>query len=87
MKNLLRGLVLLLAVTVSIPSSSALPVGAVVTLPVKATEAVYVCMSKSSVAYHSRDNCAGINRCTHEVKTMSAADAQRIGKRACMKCY
>lgn len=87
MKTLVRGLMLLLAVTASIPSSSAPLVGAVTTSPLKATETVYVCMSKSSVAYHSRGNCAGINRCTHEVKQMSTVEAQKLGKRACQKCY
>ena len=48
---------------------------------------VYVCMSKGSVAYHDNDNCAGLNRCTHEVRAMSVADAQELGKRACQKCY
>jgi hypothetical protein len=87
MKTLLRGLVLLLATTASFSSSSAPSVRIVVVSPVKATETVYVCMSKSSVAYHSRDNCASINRCTHEVKQMSAAEAQKLGKRTCQKCY
>lgn len=49
--------------------------------------AVYVCLSKGSVAYHNSDRCAGLNRCTHEVKPMSASDAQNLGKRACQKCY
>ena len=54
---------------------------------VQPTETVYVCMSPSSYAYHSSDKCNGLGRCTHEVKTMSAADAQGLGKRACRKCY
>lgn len=49
--------------------------------------AVFVCMSKSSVAYHSSSSCAGLNRCTHEVRSMSASAAQELGKRACHKCY
>lgn len=48
---------------------------------------VYVCMSKGSVAYHSNDRCAGLNRCTHPIKTMTAPEAQELGKRACLKCY
>ena len=46
-----------------------------------------VCMSKTSYAYHRSDRCQGLNRCSHEVKAMSAADAQKLGKRACQKCY
>ena len=48
---------------------------------------VYVCMSKSSVAYHASDNCAGLNRCNHYVKAMNVSAAQELGKRACQKCY
>ncbi|KUG08503.1 hypothetical protein [Solirubrum puertoriconensis] len=50
-------------------------------------QTVYVCISKSSVAYHSSDGCAGLNRCTHEVRAMSVSAAQDMGKRACQKCY
>ena len=89
------GFLLLLSVSVSARSHSALPTRPVVILfggtqavsSATPTEIVYVCMSKGSVAYHSRGNCAGINSCTHEVKRMSAADAQGLGKRACLKCY
>ena len=44
-------------------------------------------MSKGSIAYHSSNRCSGLNRCNHEVRSMSAGDAQGLGKRACMKCY
>jgi hypothetical protein len=63
------------------------PARATLALAIPAENAVYVCLSKSSVAYHSSDRCAGLNRCTHEVKAMSASDAQNLGKRACQKCY
>lgn len=49
--------------------------------------AVYVCISKSSVAYHASSRCAGLSRCTHEVRSMSTSAAQQQGKRACQKCY
>lgn len=48
---------------------------------------VYACISSGSVAYHSNRRCAGLGRCTHEVKPMTPAYAQQIGKRACRKCY
>lgn len=54
---------------------------------VRPTETVYVCMSKTSYAYHSSDTCKGLNRCSHEVKQMSAAEAEKLGKRACQKCH
>ena len=66
------------------------PVTAPLTTPTTRTvkvETVYVCMSKTSYAYHSSSNCSGLNRCTHEVKSMSAAAAQELGKRTCKKCY
>jgi hypothetical protein len=88
MKQLVSFLALLLALT---SSAATLP-----TFPLRLprgneagrrTATVYVCVSKSSVAYHSRDNCAGLNRCSHEVRAMSVTDAQQLGKRACRKCY
>jgi hypothetical protein len=51
------------------------------------TETVYVCLSKTSYAYHSSDGCNGLNRCTHEVKALREAEAQKLGKRKCLKCY
>jgi len=84
MKKLFGSIALLLALTAatSVHNQPLLP-----RTELAATETtVYVCMSKGSVAYHSSDRCAGLNRCTHTVKSMTAADAQEIGKRACMKC-
>jgi hypothetical protein len=86
MRKLLPFLVLLLALS-SFAPASILVVSPSRSLAARPNAAVYVCMSKSSVAYHSRDNCAGLNRCTHEVKSMSVGTAEEIGKRACMKCY
>lgn len=51
------------------------------------TAAVYVCMSKGSVAYHSTNECAGLNRCNHEVQSMSTTAAEELGKRPCLKCF
>ena len=87
MKNSLRIFALLLSVAGSGFSYSALSTRAFASVPVRVTEVVYVCISRGSVAYHSRDNYEGINRCSHEVKRMSVADARVLGKRACMKCY
>jgi hypothetical protein len=44
-------------------------------------------MSKTSYAYHGSGDCKRLNRCTHEVKAMSAAEAQKLGERKCQKCY
>lgn len=85
MKNIFALLSLLLVLTGSVPVSLAwLPHHPSAARP---TAAVYVCMSKGSIAYHSGDRCPGLNRCNHEVRGMSTADAQSLGKRACMKCY
>ncbi|RZJ86785.1 MAG: hypothetical protein EOO60_13015 [Hymenobacter sp.] len=46
---------------------------------------VYVCGGGS--AYHSSDNCAGLNRCTHGVSTVTVTEAERMGRRPCKKCY
>jgi hypothetical protein len=48
---------------------------------------VYVCMSKTSVAYHSTKTCNGLNSCSHEIKSLSIQEAENYGKRPCKKCY
>jgi hypothetical protein len=85
MKRILSGLALLLSLSAAAPVTS--PQQQPTSRTTHTTETVYVCMSKGSVAYHSSSDCAGLNRCTHEVKSMSAAQAAQIGKRACQKCY
>ncbi|UYZ59679.1 hypothetical protein [Hymenobacter latericus] len=60
---------------------------AYITRPAATAQTVYVCVSKSSVAYHASDDCPGLNRCTHEVRAMAVGAAQEMGKRACQKCY
>ncbi|MDP2386164.1 MAG: hypothetical protein Q8M29_07320 [Bacteroidota bacterium] len=49
---------------------------------------VYVCDSKTSVAYHATKDCKGLNRCTHEIIHISKTDAVSVyNKRACKICY
>ncbi|RSK46100.1 hypothetical protein [Hymenobacter perfusus] len=72
MKKLLSGFALLLALTSAAPISTITPTVVSATV---AESAVYVCMSKGSVAYHISDRCSGLNRCTHTVKAMSVSDA------------
>lgn len=48
---------------------------------------VYVCVSKSSVAYHSTRACTGLEHCTHTINAMSEADAVKLGKRRCKLCW
>lgn len=85
MKKLLGSLALFLSLATVSPAF--VPLSAATAKANTTETAVYVCVSKSSVAFHSTDECSGLNRCTHEIKAMSTADAQRMGKRACLKCY
>jgi len=49
---------------------------------------VYVCLSRSAVAYHNSSSCRGLNRCTHQIKSMSRSLAiKNYGLRACKICY
>jgi len=48
---------------------------------------VYVCDSKSSVAYHKVKNCGGLSHCTHNIIEISAAEAENRGKRKCKLCW
>ena len=91
MKNLLAPLLLLALAGFTSPApvaphGPAAPAHVAAAAPAPAAT-VYVCMSKNSVAYHSRDNCGGLSRCSHEIKSMSTAAAGELGKRACQKCY
>ena len=85
MKHLFTNLCLLLALSAAVPAKHH-PKSAGITVAHTAAT-VYVCISKGSVAYHSSDNCAGLNRCSHEIKAMSVEAAAGLGKRACLKCY
>jgi len=48
---------------------------------------VYVCDSPKAVAYHSRENCRGLQKCTHDIIAMSVAAAKDRGLRTCQICY
>jgi len=47
---------------------------------------VYVCSGKTSKAYHTNKNCAGLKKCKGEVKEYSEADAKAKGYTACKSC-
>ena len=63
------------------------PAASVAAAPARPTATLYVCMSKTSYAYHSSEGCSGLNRCAHPLKAMPTAEAQKLGKRACHRCY
>ncbi len=49
---------------------------------------VYVCDSKTSVAYHNSKNCDGLDNCKHEIIYITKSDATvKYNKRACKICY
>jgi len=50
-------------------------------------EYVYICISRTAHKYHSRADCRGVLRCTHEVKMVTKAAAIRMGYTACKICY
>jgi hypothetical protein len=50
-------------------------------------EYVYICISRTAHKYHSRSDCRGLMRCTHEEKMVTKATAIRMGYTACKICY
>lgn len=49
---------------------------------------VYICNSSTSVAYHSKKDCRGLNRCTHTIIEVSEEKAAKeYSKRKCKVCY
>lgn len=52
------------------------------------TVSVYICDSKDAVAYHKYKTCRGLQKCTHQVLTVTESEAiDRYGRRACKICY
>jgi len=47
---------------------------------------VYVCISNTSYRYHSF-KCWGLEKCTHEIRRMTIAEAEKMGKTPCKICY
>ena len=49
---------------------------------------VYICNSTTAVAYHSIENCRGLNKCTHGVIKITKTDAlNKYDRRACKIYY
>jgi hypothetical protein len=72
---------LLLAFTIGIPLH---PARAEAT----AGNKVWICDSKTSVAYHSKKDCAGLSRCTHQIIEISEEEAKKeYDKRKCKMCF
>lgn len=47
---------------------------------------VYLCDSKSSVAYHSVTTCKALQRCNHTIREMSVETAEAYGRHECPFC-
>lgn len=49
---------------------------------------VIICSGQNANAYHSRNNCAGLNNCQAEIYTVSEYDAiNKYGRKACCRCW
>ena len=49
---------------------------------------VWICTGSSAYAYHSHQNCSGLNRCSAEIKMVTLHDAIVKWRRdKCKKCY
>lgn len=44
---------------------------------------VYVCHSKGTKRFHLNQSCGGLNRCKHEIITMTNLEAVKIGLELC----
>lgn len=47
---------------------------------------VLICNTSKAYAYHKKQ-CAGLQRCTGAVETVTLDEAQKAGRRACQNCY
>ena len=51
------------------------------------TKEVWICMGKSSHAYHSTDECYGIKACKGRKKKISLDEAVSMGRTPCHYCH
>jgi hypothetical protein len=86
MKHLLLA-ALLLSPTLASTAQTAYPSHRTTPPRPAATPKVYVCGGGSAYAYHSSDNCTGLNRCSHGVSAVTVAEAEGMGRGPCKKCY
>lgn len=48
---------------------------------------VYICTGRSSKRYHKTSRCEGLRRCSGEIRAVSVAEAERMGRTPCKICY
>lgn len=47
---------------------------------------VYICTGPDAECYHAREDCYGLEQCTHEVELVSRERAREMGRRSCGVC-
>ncbi len=50
------------------------------------TECVIICTGPSAYAYHSSNNCWGLNRCSASIESVTLKQAMSMGRRPCKVC-
>ena len=53
----------------------------------KSEKIVYICTGGSSERYHASDDCRGLCRCKGDIKGITVAEAQDMGRTPCKICY
>lgn len=53
----------------------------------KSEKIVYICTGGSSERYHASDDCRGLCRCKGDIKGITMAEAQDMGRTPCKICY
>jgi hypothetical protein len=49
---------------------------------------VFICDSAKAVAYHSKKQCSGLGKCTHDILEISENDAiKKYDRRKCKVCF
>lgn len=48
--------------------------------------AVYICTGKYSKAYHSVNDCSGLDNCKGEIRTITLEEAQKMHRHGCSRC-
>lgn len=51
------------------------------------TQEVWICLGRSSHAYHSTDECYGIQACRGEIEQVSLEEALDMGRTPCHYCH
>lgn len=48
---------------------------------------VYICTGQYAKAYHRSSKCSGLGNCKANIKQISLAEAKKMGRTPCGKCY